>query len=320
MIPEDLIFISAQPHDPYFQWQIEVQITNFRKFGVSNGMHILVWYPKNSKELPKWEAIQQKYPEVKIFTYPDKGVNLGLYISQLRPHILKEHFKIYANEFQGKNFFYHDSDIIFNYLPDFMQLAQGNVSWQSNTTGYLDYSYMRRKEVEGNIPFEEAVETFANIGRISVNTIKDYDGRTGGAQYILRSPDSAFWQDIEDQCIAIRKQFLYGQPNSINSRYFKNEAAGFQSWCADMWAINFAMWKRGIKTEVTDKLDFSWATDSMDTFKRKPIYHNAGATSATPDIFYKGAYINKSPLGQDIPLPEDHRASRQYVLAIKEVI
>jgi hypothetical protein len=46
MIPEDFVFISAQPHDPYMQWQVEVQIVNFRTFGLSDKMHILVWYPE----------------------------------------------------------------------------------------------------------------------------------------------------------------------------------------------------------------------------------------------------------------------------------
>ena len=88
-----MIFLQAVPHDLYFQWQIEVQIVNFRKFEISQNMHICVWYPKGSQELPKWKEIQRKYPEVKIVCYEDSGVNLGLYIPQLRPHNLIKHFE-----------------------------------------------------------------------------------------------------------------------------------------------------------------------------------------------------------------------------------
>ena len=127
-----MIFISAQPHDQYFQWQIEVQIVNFRKHGISDKMHILVWYPKGSNQLENWSNIGKKYPEVKIFLYEDTGVDLGLYIPQLRPHILAKHFDKYP-ELSDEVIFYHDSDIIFNFLPDFEKLCEGETTWQSDT-------------------------------------------------------------------------------------------------------------------------------------------------------------------------------------------
>jgi hypothetical protein len=120
-----------------------------------------------------------------------------------------------------------------------------------------------------------------------------------------------------------RKAFAYGIPSSINTKYFSSEESGFQSWCADMWALNFALWNRNYVTQTTTQLDFSWATDSLKTFTEKPIFHNAGACMPadplTGNIFYKGEWINRSPIGVDIPLPKEGSASRQYVLAIKEV-
>jgi len=314
-----MIFLQAVPHDLYFQWQIEVQIVNFRKFEISQNMHICVWYPKGSQELPKWKEIQRKYPEVKIVCYEDSGVNLGLYIPQLRPHTLKKHFEAYP-ELKNEVIFYHDSDIIFNYLPDFNQLSKGKICWQSDCSHYLDYSYLSKKEQEGKIPDNLAIKKLAEIGSISVDTIEKYDKKTGGAQTILRNIDSQFWQDVEDMCLEIRKSFTYGQPDSINSRFFPNENAGFQSWCADMWALNFAQWKRGQETNITKELDFSWATDSMETFEKKPIFHNAGALpNNTEGVFYKGKWITASPIGKNLPLPPKNKASRMYVLAINEV-
>lgn len=312
-----MIFISAQPHDLYFQWQIEVQIVNFRKYGISDKMHVLVWYPKNSNQINNWIAISDKYPEVNIHMYEDSGVNLQLYIPQLRPHILSKHFDKFP-ELSKEVIFYHDSDIIFNYLPNFQLLSEDNINWQSDTSGYLDYNYLRSKEIQGNIPENEAIGVLAKIGDVTVDIFKNYKGKTGGAQCILKNVDGDFWRDVERQVLEIRKAFTFGQPNSINSRYFESEAAGFQSWCADMWALNMALWSRDKITNVTTELDFSWATDTSETYHKKPIFHNAGAINSKQNLFYKGDWINKSPLGLKHKVNQNS-ASFYYVKAIEEV-
>jgi hypothetical protein len=332
MIPDNLVFLQVVSHEPYFQWQVEVQITNFRKFEISNRMHILVWYHKGSNELKNWLAIQRKYPEVKIFLYEDSGVNLKLYIPQLRPHCLKKHFKKYEEEFKDKIFFYHDADIIFNFLPDFEKLCQDEICWQSDCSHYIGYDYLRRKEIKGNMYEYEAIDKLAEIGGVTRDIIKEYALKTGGAQTILKNIDYKFWEDVENQVLRIRNEFYWGNqdsPNigSINHRYFTisksaniNENAGFQSWCADMWALNFALWKRGLKTDITSELDFSWATDNTETYKKKPIYHNAGSTGLQPGVFHKGNWIKTSPLGYGNSIAASiNSASWFYVEAIKEV-
>ena len=321
-------FIQACPHDLYFIWQVEVNIVNFRKHKISHLMHVLVWYPDNEMlqkkghspvkiKIDEWVALARKYPEVSFSFYKDTGVDLGLYIPQLRPQILAKHFDMYPH-LKNEVIFYHDSDIIFNYLPDFQSLAEGAINWQSDTSHYLDYDYLRRKEQQGNIPEHEAIETLAKIGNVTVDIIKSYTGRTGGAQYILKGIDGDFWRDVERQCVEIRKAFSFSVPNSINKKYFKSEAEGFQSWCADMWAVNMALWSRGKITDVTSELDFSWATDSAETYQKKPIFHNAGATKGHPGLFYKGDWIDKSPLGKNHAVKKDS-ASWFYVEAMKEV-
>lgn len=309
----ELIFIQVVPDDLYFQWQIEVQIVNFRKFEISKNMEILICHRNNPDNLKAWKKIQEKYPEVKFFFYKNDSPHIGLYIPVLRPHTLKKH------KFNKKVvYFYHDSDIIFNYLPDFDKLIKGNICWQSDCSSYLDYDYLRTKEIQGNIPEHEAIQKLADIGCIPIEIIQSYNKKTGGAQTILRNLDAAFWEDVERMCVEIRKTFSFGQEGSVNTKYFSSEVEGFQSWCADMWALNFAQWRKGMVTNVTKELDFSWATDNIDTYNKKPIFHNAGATRGGP-IFYKGEWINKSPIGQDLPLPADDSASRKYVEAILEV-
>lgn len=318
-IPNDLIFIQVVPVDQYFHWQIEVQIVSMRKHGVSHLMQVLVWYPNNRKgELDSWRQLSEKYGEVQFFFYEDEGVDLALYIPQLRPHTLKKHFANNLDAFQGKIFFYHDSDIIFNYLPNFELLRAGDLNWVSDTTSYLDYDYLRRKEDEGKIPAEEAIKILCDIGNVSVETFKAHNGRTGGAQYILKEIDFYFWEDVERQVVEIRKAFAHQVPGSVNARYFPTENAGFQSWCADMWAVNMALWSRGRETEITPELDFSWATDSGETYLKKPIFHNAGVTNNAQGLFYKGAWIDKSPIGHKHAVKPDS-ASIHYVRAIEDV-
>lgn len=325
-----MIFISAQPHDLYFAWQVEVQACNFRKHGLSDKMHVLVWYPDNdlrkergepieTPNMDLWLQIEKKYPEVKFFYYKDKGLTLEefkLYIPQLRPQILAKHFEAYP-ELTNECIFYHDSDIIFNFLPDFESLCADEINWQSDTSSYLDYNYLRRKEEQGNIPHEEAITLLSLIGGISPTVFKSYTSKTGGAQYILKGIDHYFWQDVERQVIDIRRAFLHGQPDSINTRYFPNESTGFQSWCADMWAVNMALWSRNKVTDVTSELDFSWATDTSETFLKKPIFHNAGATGTQPGVFYKAKWMHKSPIGVPHAVKKDS-ASYYYVQAIQE--
>lgn len=324
-----MIFVSAQPHDLYFLWQCEVQIVNFRKHKISDKMHILVWYPdaeleKKEGKIPQrvrineWEKLSKKYPEVKFFFYKDRGTDLKTYIPQLRPHILSEHFDNHP-ELKNEVIFYHDSDIIFNYLPDFKSLSEGDINWESDTSSYLDYAYLKRKEEQGKIPEGEAIGLLAKIGNVTIDIIKSYEKKTGGAQYILKNIDGDFWRDVERQVLEIRKAFMHGRPGTINTKYFKSENEGFQSWCADMWAVNFALWSRGRKTDITTELDFSWATDSYETYLKKPIFHNAGATSTNKRLFYKGDWINRSPIGLKQLFVSKSFAQHEYVEAIKEV-
>lgn len=315
---DNLIFIQASPCDVYFLWQTIVQIKNFSKFGLTDKMHILVWYPKDRiGELEGWKELGEKHPEVKIFFYEDNNVNLGLYIPLIRPFVLKQYFKQHQEELKDKVFFYHDSDIIFRELPDFETLLQDNICWQSDTSGYLDYNYLRSKEQQGKIPEEEAIQKLAAIGGIDVATIKSYTGKTGGAQYIFKNIDYTFWEDVERMCAKIRLTFSYDIINSVNRTYFSSENEGFQSWCADMWAVNFSLWKRGLVTDITSELDFSWATDTAETYQRKKIYHNAGASHNNDNIFYKGDYINTTPFCKPLPY-KPSSASYYYVKAIQE--
>jgi hypothetical protein len=64
-----------------------------------------------------------------------------------------------------------------------------------------------------------------------------------------------------------------------------------------MWSLLWNLWNFNIETKITNELDFSWATDSVSMYNRKPILHMAGVTEDLKSSkFYKGEYINVNPL------------------------
>lgn len=68
-------------------------------------------------------------------------------------------------------------------------------------------------------------------------------------------------------------------------------------WTSDMWAVLWNIWLLNKETRITDKLDFSWATDNLSQYNKKPILHMAGVTQdLSHKKFYKGAFINVNPL------------------------
>lgn len=318
---EKLVFISCQPSNFEYTWQIDVQCWNFRELNILQNYQIIVWY-KNEVELKNWVALQQKYKEAKFFFYKDQGAQTNIYVPVIRPHTLKRHFKEHEEYLKDKVFFYLDNDVIFRELPDFENFIHDDICWQSDTSGYLDYNYVVRKEEEGKVPDNQFVKKLCEIGGVSVETYKSYAGKTGGAQYILKGIDSDFWAEVEQMSLDIYSAFLHksngGTDYSMNSLYFNSENNGLQSWCADMWAVNFCLWKRGKFTDVHPEFRFSWATDQASIWHECKIYHNAGGMKK--GMFNKNAEIWKriSPVGKNFSVLSAY-ANKYYVDAIKKV-
>jgi hypothetical protein len=317
MIPENLRFISAHPDDEYFAWQSEVFLTNAREKQIANKCIMAIWCQKSGPH-KCWEKIKRKYREVEFFFYPDTGEDLTDYIPRVRPIVLRKLFEQNAQRFKDYVFFYHDTDIIFNFLPDFEKLCKDDICWQSDTSYYLDYTYLVGKTEQGKFPKGELFDRFEKLTGVTEEMIKAYDKNTGGAQYILKGIDASFWAECEKDMMAIRTALMFEKPDSLNRLFFSSENSGFQSWCADMWAVNFNLWKRGKVTAVTKELDFSWATDSIHIYREKPIMHNAGVTPGHRHLFFKGAWINEPPFGKNIRASLNF-ASSAYVQAIKKV-
>ena len=301
------IIITAQPDDQYFIWQNHLYIESCLKQGFTQDqIHILLYKPKNRQFNSNWNKLKEIYPDINIFLYEDKGVQqfLGVYIPILRPHILWQHFEVYP-ELNDKTIIYTDSDILWLDSLNIDHLLLDDINYVSDASSYLNYSYFENKYKQV-IPekLEEAksvdfLKEVCNIVGIDKKIVIDNNNNTGGVQYILKNIDADFWKKVESDVLKIRMYF-----QQVNKIYFKNENDGVQSWCADLWAVQFNLWYRNLETKVVKELDFAWATEPIEKLNSCTIFHNAGVTGKyMNDIpyFYKGAYHT----GQN-PLLDEH--------------
>jgi hypothetical protein len=80
-------------------------------------------------------------------------------------------------------------------------------------------------------------------------------------------------------------------------RRFPINPGQIQFWTAEMWSLLWNLWLSDYKTEITNELDFSWATDNVEKYEKMPILHMAGVTDTLKSTkFYKGDYINMDPI------------------------
>lgn len=290
------ILITCQPDDQYFIWQNQLYIQSCIEQGFEEEqIHILLYKPNNREYNTNWEKLKEIYPKLNIFIYEDRGVQqyLGIYIPILRPHILWQHFEAYP-ELKNSTIIYTDSDILWLKSLNINHLIDDNINYVSDASSYLNYSYFESKynDVLPN-KLEEAksvdfLKQVCDIVGIDKQIVIDNNNNTGGVQYILKNIDSNFWKKVEEDVLKIRVHLL-----EINRNYFKDEDSGIQSWCADLWAVQFNLWFFNRESKTVKELDFAWSTDPISKIDTYPILHNAGIVSETGNgypAFYKGKY------------------------------
>lgn len=330
MTKREMIFVSAAPDDLYFSWQYEIFIENVRRLGYTEEIRVLLFLPHNRIPFgwnPVWETLEERYKDqnVKFYRYEDnenllRAITKIEYIPLLRPHVLKRHFNEHP-ELKEKAIFYHDSDIVFTKYLDFTPFLDDDICYLSDTKSYIDSDYWDRK-IEDVKP--EMVDTFREIDPldtaaklIGINREiceKNRDS-SGGAQYLLKNIDSKFWEDVLFGCVKLRA-YLYYNIGGINRRLFESENKGYQSWCVDMWAVLWNLWKRDQPTFIPPEMDFAHATDDIEKWDKLYLYHDAGANNNTPDLFFKRAqpYVDneRTPFEDDLSYVNNTKCSFLY--------
>ena len=115
-----------------------------------------------------------------------------------------------------------------------------------------------------------------------------------------------------NDCVIIRTYL-----QNVNREYFKDENSGYQSWCADMWAVLWNIWLRDQETKVVPEMAFAWATDPISKLDTHTIFHNAGIVSETGNgypAFYKGKYHMGTDPTKDpnLDMIINHEESKKY--------
>lgn len=315
-----MIFLSVQPDDYYFTWQLELQLYNFGKAGIpASDIHVLIGFnPKRGLEHHFQEFIEKNKHKARIFIYPDTRERRK-YDPSIRPHLIQQH--LLANPLLGReNIFYHDADIIFRELPNFEDMMRDDAWYMSDTRSYTGSDFLIQNGGETTFKAMCAV-----IG-IDPQTVIANDQHCGGAQYFLKGTTVEFWNKVERDCEDLFE--LMENHNKRQSQLFydnygfpQQSFIGIQSWCADMWAVFWNALLSGQKVRLHSELNFLISKSPIEAWQTTKILHYTGeATGAAGAIFRKIKYIRYSPYYDQELETEDFSktASLPLVRLIKE--
>jgi hypothetical protein len=289
IIESRLIFLSAQPDDIYFHWQVELYLYQFSKHGILDNCYALFGYSQQNPS-PGLIELSKKYPKNIIWYKDERNRNVeNFYIPSIKPHLIKKFLRQYPS--LGNNVFIHDSDILLVKLPKIELFLNDSVGYLSDTISYIGYDYIieccnRYKEKYPELPEDDLFFKMCECIEIDPEIVKKNQKNSGGAQYLLKDIDAEYMEEFEDKCYKLYDLFIeYDKKYPIQHP--------IQKWTAEMWAILWVYWKIGKETRIHDEMDFSWATSTIKEFEQKNIFHCAGITHDNcSDKFYKGKFIN----------------------------
>ena len=311
-----LTLICAQPCHTYYAWQIEVMLTNFKQNGLDKyDIVCLFGYNESDddydKKLGGIKKVENKFKNIASFHYyEDTRIFPLTYVSSIRPHILKKHFKKYPS-LTNSRIFYHDCDIVFTKTPDFLDnIPQNDNHWYlSNTVDYIGADYII------NSGGEDIYQKMCEIVGIHPNLVYSKQDQSGGAQYIMTGVDYWFWDKVERD-----SENMFREITELNAlKKQDNPSHDFQIWCSDMWAVLWNGWMRGFETFLVKEMDFTWAVEKVERWDDNYIFHNAGVEDKDKDtLFLKADFMNKYPYLETKEYSKDY-ASYKYHEIIKSI-
>ena len=205
-----MIFVTAQPDVPYFHWQIMVYIHNFIEQGIlPNQIHVLLGIISEDGK-PTEESLKLKDTGVNVHHYIDDRPQKH-YIPTVKPFLISKWLKDFPE--YGKCFFLHDSDIIFRKLPNFDSLINDDITYLSDTIGYIGYNYImdccnRYENAHPTSGKGQLLNEMANVIGVSVECIECNQENSGGGQYLIKNTDWLLWEKIYADCVPLYDQML----------------------------------------------------------------------------------------------------------------
>jgi hypothetical protein len=299
-------WISAQPATIYYAWQVEVYINNFVENGVSPAdIHVLFL---TDGEIPKEiEVLQRSYPFIGFHFYNDNR-NDKSYIRSIYFNAVKQHFEAHP-ELENEIIMFHDSDtILLKPFEQSWELLANKIWYFSDTNSYINYDYIMQKG-------EDVYQRMLDIVGLDGIVPKICNSNSGGAQHLIKNSTYSFWNKVEKDSIALYKMFC-----ETEHLYQKKHDGDYpiQKWTAGMWSLLWNAWYFGNEVKVTDKLNFCWATDKIESMHNKQFLHNAGVTEMGQNLFYKGGYTNTLPYGSNLLISQEY-CSYEYYKWIEKV-
>jgi len=290
---KEILFVSAQPDVPYFIWQIKLYVNNFIDKGIDpNQIHVVLGLVLGKTE-PSKGAKELVNLGINTHFFIDNRVKKH-YIPSIKPYLISKW--IQSNPDYGKIFFLHDADIMFRELPKFNRLLNDDVSYLSDTIGYIGYDYIMDccKRYESKYPNSEKGQLMSEMVEVigvDVKIIKENQENSGGGQYLIKNTTCELWDKIyKDSTTLYDKMLDYQKRFPINP-------GQIQFWTAEMWSLLWNLWMYGFETKITNEFEFCWATDDINKYNTTPILHMAGVTQDLKTTkFFKGDYINIDPI------------------------
>lgn len=299
-------FLCAQPASTYYAWQVEVMLNSFLDVDINlNSVDIVCCIDKKDEIPDYWRKLSDAYP-ARFFFYEDKR-KIKNYISSIRPNILKQHFKKHPY-LEKETIFYHDNDMVFTKKIDFSQFEGDDTWYGSDCRWYIGHDYILSKG-------EDVLSLMCSTCGIDKALVRENELNSIGAQYIMKGVDWRFWSEVE---VNSEKMFVDVTELNVKKKEQIPSYHEVQIWCADMWALLWAAWKRGKKTVCHPDLQFSWATSFIQEWYDLSIFHNAGVTESSQNhLFFKANFIDSIPYNADLSIDKNF-ASFKYWELIKK--
>jgi glycosyltransferase involved in cell wall biosynthesis len=306
--------ISAQPDEPYFHWQLDIQLQNLAKIGKDREYIILLGIFHGNEE-SNWSKTKKQQGYL-VFTFP---ITYNNYVPTLRFELLYQFYKsdkAKKAKITEQNVHYIDSDVIFREWLDESKFNEDATVYLSDCNSYLNYDYITSKGLVNDK--EDLLRQLTAIVGVDLNVVKEKNKESGGCHYYFKP--NTINEDFWYECFVVVSTFY-----DIGKRYekFRKETEPnyheLQIWCADMWVVLWSLWKNNVKTKLSDELKFTWATDNDYQWHVNKIYHNAGVSNNDVNMFNKLDYKIQSPFMQTHYVRKD-RANWWYAKEINEFI
>lgn len=282
--------ILCQPAIPRFQWELDVLLANIRQF---TNMEVVLLFTEHDFTVPA----HFRDAGCSVFVYQDKRDD-GSYIPSVRPWLLWQYFAEDPSRCD-ETYFYIDSDIIFREWIDFATLPISDETVVgSDVSHYLNYDY-----VASRTNADAVLDAMTEICGVTREQMQGVPGI--GAHIVLKNFSPEFWK----RC--------YFDSNKLYHA-FEGIETNLQKWTAEMWAQQWG-WVREGKTLIADpQLDFCLPTDDLKRWDEVKILHNAGILATmSHEYFFKGQYVDYSPLGKNFDWVRQDKCTIRYVEAIQ---